>query len=163
MEQGVEAINLGQLFEQWIVGKIRRDLNAPRLAGGVGRIQLSSDIEGEDDFVERAWRMMLQAAYLMSMIVDGRLELSNSWPIDEIIAGVVKPNESISRIGLCLNTILLPLRRESVTSPLRIRFAHRAFHEYLLARKISLDPSRVDNVELPDEVVRWRRLILEEA
>jgi len=163
MENGVEETNLGQLFEQWIVGKIRRDLNAPLLAGGGGRLQLSRDIEGEDDLVERAWRIMLQAASLMSMIVDGRLELNNSSPIDEIIAGVVKPGESFSRIGLCLNTILLPLRRESVTNPLRIRFAHRAFHEYLLARSIVLDPSRTDNVELSDEVARWTRLISSEA
>jgi len=126
--EGVEPSELrAELVEQWVWRKLTRDLKAARLT--------PVPVVDRDEFIEKMLSVMTRVASAMTVDGTDRLELSEVLPSNEVVAIVedVFGTQGVSLTAAISVSLLVPTNvrfRGSVP----IRFSHRGFQEYFLAR-----------------------------
>ncbi len=165
MEEGVPASGTGRarLLHDWVLRKLYRDIQAPVAAGGSGRLPILSEGESEARAVDIAWEAMLEAAAAMTELVEGGLELAADCSLDAIRQSSTELARIEEPLGIFLNSLLLSAGPVPRGLPLRIRFAHRAFHEFFLAWFALTRPDRLSAGSLPDPVRDWMEQIQAEG
>ncbi|MGE3336005.1 MAG: hypothetical protein AB7I36_20385 [Rhodospirillaceae bacterium] len=148
---GIRQVSRSNLFQEWARLKVVRDVSAPPKAGGL-RAPIA-DEAALDDTVDLAFEVMASAARSMTAIVDGRLELLS----DCVLADALTSSrlQSATLEGVVLNSLLVPVGMRQAPDPIRVRFAHRAFQEFFLARFIHANPHFFAGVAIPDDVSSW--------
>jgi hypothetical protein len=165
MEEGLPAAGVGRarLLYDWALRKLIRDIQAPVAAGGAGRLAILYEGESETRAVDLAWEAMLEAAAAMTESLEGSLELSGDCTLDAIRQSSPELARIEEPLGIFLNSLLLPAGPAARGLPLRIRFAHRAFHEFFLAWFALTRPGRLRAGTLPDPVRDWMAQIQAEG
>jgi hypothetical protein len=64
-------------------------------------------------------------------------------------------NAPDSPTSLMLNSLLIPTSDRSPDGTQRMRFAHRIFQEFFLARAIADDPTLFADATLPASITEW--------
>lgn len=154
-DQGIHKVGRAELFEEWARLKVTRDLTNPLRWSSKGRAPIVSSVEGLDATIELAFVAMECAAAGMVDVKDGTITLLASCSLGDITGCDPRLASIVDPTGLFLNSLLLPVGARSAPAPLRIRFAHRAFQEFFLARHYSQQPGRRPAVPLPDSVLMW--------
>lgn len=156
MDQGLpgERVSRARLLHDWAELKILRDVNEPIHAGGTGRMPILSDFESSETTVELAWEAMMAAAGAMVVEYEGELELTADCELETALLSSPRLAALTEPQGLFLNSLLLPVPQPRGT-PLRIRFAHRTFQEFFLARYLLQRPAAHAGLRLPASVVAW--------
>ena len=128
--EGVEPFGRrGELVREWIWRKLTRDLKADRLT--------PVTVEDRNAFLERMELVMAQVAAAMTVEGQDGVELTEALPSDAVIE-IVERVFGVAGISLTAAisvSLLVPTAaRHRGTVP--IRFSHRSFQEYFLARHI---------------------------
>lgn len=155
---GVHAVDRAQLFLEWARLKICRDVSRPAQLGG-NRIPIVADEEGTDATMELAFLAMGWAARWMTATYDRKLQLLPSCPAETVLASSPRLAACRDVTGLLLNSLLIPARPRASPEPLELAFAHRAYQEYFLARFLREQPGVFGDVEIPEPVKEWLRLL----
>lgn len=165
IETGLPAAGTGRarLLHDWVLRKLLRDIQAPIAAGGAGRLPIFSENESETRVVDFAWEAMLEAAAAMTEPVQGSLELAADCTLDAIRRSSPELARIEDPLGIFLNSLLLSAGLVPRGLPLRVRFAHRAFHEFFLAWFALTRPGSLPTGSLPDSVRDWMAQIQAEG
>ncbi len=151
--QGVQLTGRVRLLDRWCRLKILRDTRNPQRFNSTERIPLSDDITTMEETISLALLVMEKAAHLMTQEKDGEVELLPFCDARELRS--IEPQfDRITNSGLVLNSLLLPVSPRLPGTPLRLRFAHRAFQEFFLARFL-LNEGYSLNTPLPTTVQEW--------
>ncbi len=149
---GIHATSRARLFEEWARLKIVRDVTRPSQFGGQ-RLPITSE-SSLDDTIDAAFEAMSWAARCMTRVEDGHVEMLPTCRASEVLAlPGFHGNASVE--GLLLNSLLVPVGPRAAPAPFSLRFAHRAYQEYFLARFISLNPDTFAGATLPKDVSDW--------
>ncbi|HEY2325279.1 MAG TPA: hypothetical protein VGJ82_20645 [Thermoanaerobaculia bacterium] len=143
-----------RLVELWIRLKILRDVEAPAIHGG-GRIPIHPDARSADDTLRIADRAMMAAAQAMSHVEGDRLILDTDAEFDAVrqqMRGDGAIEIPPSPDALMLNTLLVPAASRDLSGGQRVRFAHKMFHEYYVARRLARDSHPLI---MPSGVAEW--------
>jgi hypothetical protein len=151
-ERGIHETSLAELFREWIRLKLRRDALNPLLHGTTPRIGITAPVQPVDVVQVLATQAMKAAAALMTSLDGDCLNLLPTCDFDLLADRVPALRGQADMTGLVLNSLLMPIERHGCIRALR--FAHRAFQEYFLARCIVEDRAFA-HLELPVEVSRW--------
>lgn len=154
-EQEIRKVGRAELFFNWARLKVVRDIRNPMRWSGPGRAIIVSRDESVEMTMELSFTAMTLAASAMTLVVEGALELLPSCTLSSVTESDPGLRQIADPIGLLLNSLLVPLPRRPELEPLRIRFAHRAFQEFFLARFIEMHPHHFRSVVIPDSVKRW--------
>ena len=154
VEGELHATNVTQLFQNWATRKIRRDIVAPMRLGGSGRPSILPESESQGQTLELAFRAMKIAAIKMTQIHDNDLELLPSCLISDVLDADRQLRTISDPVGLILNSLLVPELSRSNIAPSRIRFAHRAYHEFFLAHHFAEHPEDTNGADIPDSISR---------
>lgn len=154
-ERDVHEVGRAALFQEWAELKIRRDVTRPMNWGVVGRPPVTSHGESIDMVVYLAFCAMATAAYRMTQVHNGSLELTPSCSLDEVLSAERGFSGITDSTGLFLNSLLVPLPRASVGERLRLRFAHRAYQEFFLARHLTEHPDLIGRLQIPRSITMW--------
>ena len=116
-----------ELMEEWIWRKLARDLKAARLT--------PVQVVDRDEFIDRMLNVMTRVAAAMTVEGPGGLELTEALPSDEVVA-IVQDVFGVSGVPLAAAISVSLLVPTSIRFRQRvpIRFSHRGFQEYFLAR-----------------------------
>jgi hypothetical protein len=153
-EWGAQKVGRAQLVGNWVQLKILRDVKEPSRLGGQ-RIRVVEGVEAVDATVDLAFRAMEIAAATMIIEDVAGFELLSNCALeavlheDRTLASIVDPT------GLFLSSLLLPVSRRLPGESLKIRFAHRIFQEYFLARYCLRFPDQFRERLLPRTVQQW--------
>lgn len=158
-EHGVSETSLARLFREWIELKLRRDVVAPLLHGGPGRSGITADAQAPDVVRLIAIQVMKMAAVLMTRVIDDRVDLIPSCDFGLLAQRVPALASQPDMAGLVLNSLLMPARRNGMVTA--VRFAHRSFQEYFLARAICEDGAFSD-ASAPEDVGNWIKRLRDE-
>ena len=143
-----------RLVESWIRLKILRDVQAPAIYGG-GRTPIHPDARSADDTLRIAGKAMVAAARAMSHVDEERLILDIDAEFDAV-RQQMREDGAIeippSPDALMLNTLLVPAFSRDLVGGQRMRFAHKMFHEYYVARGL---PRSSRPLILPSGVAEW--------
>lgn len=148
-ENGVSPASLELLFKSWIDLKIRRDIILPQQLGG-RRQGVTETVQSADTVIKLAHRAMTTAAQLMVSSYDGEMVLLPECSYEAIADLVLKGHDDPT--GLTLNSLLVIDSFNG--SHHSVRFAHRAFQEYFLAKSIS-EKGVFRDLRLPSEITEW--------
>jgi hypothetical protein len=151
-EQGVRRTGRAALFYDWARMKVQRDITQPRKWGGEGRAPIGLVDESTDMAVRLSFIAMMLAAFQMSQVVDGVLELLPSCTLDEVLLSDNRLSGIGDPIGLFLNSLLAPGSVGLAHKPLEVRFAHRAYQEFFLSLFVGEHPERFEGITLPAAV-----------
>lgn len=141
----VHQVGRARLFAEWAHLKILRDAAS-------GRPPIL-DEQGGDATAVLAFRAMELAAAQMTRQQDGELLLLPTCALADVLQRDPLLQPIVEPTGLLLNSLLLPTAPLSPLRPLEVRFAHRAYQEFFLARHLLRHPR--PQVALPDSVQRW--------
>jgi hypothetical protein len=162
-QNGVRKVGRARLFDEWVERKVTRDIRHPAALGS-SRTPIAGSEESIGTTLELAYDAMERAAAAMFAWDEGQMlptctVASILRGADPRLAAVIEPT------GLFLNSLLLPVSpRSSPGVSLSVRFAHRAFQEFFLARFVIRHPDAIPGgVELPQAVRKWVRDILDEG
>lgn len=97
---------------------------------------------------------MTIAARKMTRVYDGRIELWPSCDIEDILIEDRRLFRVDDPLGLFLNSLIVPAGTPRIGKQ-EVRFAHRAFQEYFLARDIANHPIHYKDIEIPLSVTEW--------
>lgn len=154
-ETDMRKIGRAALFAQWAQMKILRDSRFGQ------RDPILPNEASEPDIVTLAFDIMSQAAYLMSEIVKNMesetstIELLNSIPIIKLRASDARFKD-MDVTNLFLKSLLVPTEAPKPGMPVSLRFAHRAYQEYFLARHIVMFPNLMPpSVLMPVGLSEW--------
>jgi len=153
-EYGVHSVSKGKLLEEFARLKIARDFSRPTAAGGQ-RLAIAEGAEGLDATIELGFLAMETAARAMISVEDGEAHLLPSCSVTALVALEPRMRNATDPAGLVLNTLLVPARPRSAPDPLEVRFAHRAYQEYFLARYLLAHPDEASRMVSPLEVNDW--------
>lgn len=153
--RGVCRTGRATLLLRWAEAKILRDVQS-------GRIGITGSPEAPDATTEIAIVAMGLAAVAMTSIEEGRLLIMPDCPLEPLLSEDPRIARLTDPAGLFLNSLLLPLPRQSKLQPRRIRFAHRAFQEFFLAANIARNSAAFRSTSLPAEIGAWIAAIEEE-
>ena len=142
--------------------KIRRDIARPMRWGPIGRPAIVSPSESVDTTLAVSFLAMEQAALQMVRERGGQLELLGSCPVDDVLRRDERLRAIPDPTGLFLNSLLVPARRRP-GDPLEVRFAHRSFQEFFLAKALARRPPPGNISGVPVEVQAWVDEIAEES
>lgn len=153
--QDREAAHLSraQLLEHWIRRKILRDVAAPTRFGG-HRVRIRANVENADDTVALAFQAMAVAAIAMIELKELSLTLLPTCSFSAIRTAM-QHRAPDSPTSLMLNSVLIAAAERDSDGEQRMRFAHRIFHEYFLARAVRAEPEPFRQVSLPTPVAQW--------
>ena len=157
-ENGVHAVTKPRLVEEFARLKIARDYTRPAAVGGK-RIPILEDIDGLDATIDLAFAVMEAAAVAMTQIEAGELQLLPTCTVADVVAQEPNLHRLTDPTGLVLNTLLVPAGPRLAPQPLALRFAHRAYQEYFLARRIAAKRAQFLAIKIPAEVEEWVREI----
>lgn len=158
--QDLKGRSRAGLLREWAIVKIGRDFTNPIRAGGT-RSLIARDCASSDESIELSFISMKAAACRMTEHVDGRIELASDCLFGDIVTASPRLS-GLDRTGLVHNSLLLPVSPvKTLSTELRVRFAHRAFQEYFLALSVSENPQCFDGASLPDSVTAWVKEIAE--
>lgn len=146
-QHDVHQVGRARLFAEWVYLKILRD-------SGSGRAPILSESEGGDATAALALRAMERAAWHMTREQDGELLLLGSCPLAPVLAEDAQLQGVVDATGLWLNSLLLPTAPPTPLAPLCVRFAHRAYQEFFLARHLHQHPPPPALV-LPAAIKDW--------
>jgi hypothetical protein len=149
---GVRRTGRARLFYDWATDKILRDISEPRKWGSSGREQLSSDSEPSDVTLRLSFRAMMCAAFSMTSIREGVLELQSSCEISDLLQRDKQLAQIVDPTGLFLNSLLIPIPGSLAHEPLRVAFAHRAYQEFFLALYLKENPDQLQGFVIPDSI-----------
>lgn len=144
-------LSRAQLIERWARLKVIRDVEAPARTGGE-RIPITAGTLDSDETVRQSFASMRAAARCMTEAAGDELRLRPDCTFEEIESHM-GPRAPQSALALTLNSLLVttgPPRDDGVT---RLRFAHRLFQEFFLAKDLAASGSA--NLRLPEEVQNW--------
>lgn len=147
-------IGRGALFRDWILYKIRRDMENPIAAGGVGRLLMISNYS-VDENISTVWDVMVTAAGVMVEMTESQIQLIDAYKLKDIILELGLQNVEQSDLGLYLNSLLVPLSKKYPLESVFVRFAHRAFQEYFLAWYILESKKQSIVFQYPLSVREW--------
>jgi hypothetical protein len=150
--QGVRRTGRAQLYYDWVRTKIARDVANPMRWGSVGRAPIANDRESLDSTIRLAFRAMTLAAFRMTEIQQGALELLPSCQLDDLLISDEQLSIISDPTGLFLNSLLVPNSPTPAYKPREIRFAHRTFQEFFLALYLSQHPDSAKDINLPDSI-----------
>ena len=151
-ERGVHTVTRAELFEEWAVMKIARDVRGPSLFGG--HRQTIANEASVDDTIELSFEAMSWAARMMVAINDGKLVLLGDCSASQLLS-LPQLRDKPSVEGLILNSLLVPIGPRRSPHPMQLRFAHRTYQEYFLARFLRAHPDTFHDVALPAEIAAW--------
>jgi hypothetical protein len=134
--------------------KIRRDVTAPRRAGGAGRPSILGRPMSLANTLELAWQAMVVAAARMTRVADGMLELLPDCPYEAVRDVVPRLQEVDDPLPLFLHSLLRLSEPRTGYRPARVRFAHRAFQEFFLAWHV-VETGEEGAAEAPEAVAAW--------
>jgi hypothetical protein len=162
-EEGIPRLRVGRarLLHDWVRRKIRRDIEEPEKYG-MGRAPLVAERETSTTVEDVAWEAMVRAAAAMVERVEGVLELKPDCLLNPLLASSPRLAQIVEPQALFLHSLLLPVRRETLGSARRVRFAHRTFQEFFLAWCSLTDPEALPDSSLPPAVEDWVRQIRED-
>lgn len=146
------------LFNEWTIAKIRRDIEAPTKFGGM-RIPISSENAGSDEIVSVAYKAMEIAACEMVQVCGKCVELKPTCELGAVVRRLGECGVHVEASGIILNTLLLPVSSRLPGQDLTVRFAHRTFQEYFLARCIVKKQIDLSEDNIPKDVIEWLEAI----
>jgi hypothetical protein len=97
---------------------------------------------------------MEAATVAMSRNVGGALEFVPSCTFADI-RSAMRENAPDSPAALMVNSLLIPTEDRHIDGTQVMRFAHRVFQEFFLARAVVDDPERFAGLTLPASVGQW--------
>jgi len=154
-QKDAHKVGRAVLFQEWAEMKIRRDVAAPMIWGSVGRLPLVSPNESTESVMYLAFRAMSLAAYHMTQKSNGSLELVPFCEVSRLLKADPDITEIRNPTGLFLNSLLIPVPKVSGVDPQNVRFAHRAYQEFFLARYLIAHPDIVSGLQIPQSVTDW--------
>jgi hypothetical protein len=157
-EWGIQPTTRVGLFTNWITAKIRRDRREPMRLGG-GRAPVLTPDEPLTVVQEAAWLAMEIAAAKMAILSENSLELTNSCYVEDVLYESRRLAQITDPTGMYLHSLLLPVASQQIGEAQRLRFAHRAFQEFFLARYIHGHSEKFAGIVLPESVTAWLREI----
>lgn len=161
---GVRHIGRAELFQLWAEAKIARDVDEPLLTGGTGRTRISESVDGKAETIRFSFEAMMAAAAAMTTTDDGELELLAECRFDQILNVSARMGRSLESVSaLVLNSLLIPVPRRAPSDPQKVKFAHRVYQEFFLARFVLENPAFFGSVQLPESIEKWSSEIMEEA
>ena len=160
--QGPHSATRISLFDEWAIGKIRRDIEEPARKGGT-RVSIAGEYASTDEVVKVAYRAMEIAAGEMLMRTSEGLGLLPSCSAGAIQRKLEEDGMHVETIALVLNSLLVPVTSRPPGEDLPVRFAHRAFQEYFLAKAVSHGVVGCTTDQLPASVRDWLTAIQEWA
>lgn len=153
----VERMNRVELLTHWVRLKIVRDVTAPARFGGT-RVAIRSSVTSVDDTVALSFAAMGAAAVAMCRRDGNHIDLQPWCTFDEIRRAMTA-NTPDSPASLMLNSLLIPTEDRRVDGTQRMRFAHRVFQEFFLARAVADDERLFADAVYPDAVAEWVALL----
>ncbi len=160
---GYQPSHKAQLVEDWIVAKIVRDRRLPIEKGGRGRQPILSELASQTIDLSLAFRAMTRAAIEMTQVHEASVELLPDCSLVDVLQGDLDLAAVADPTGLLLHSVLVPMDPRRPGEPPRLRFGHRALHEYFLARAAVENPGLFDGAGLPAEVEDWVSLLRDHA
>ncbi len=160
-ERDVHQTSIAKLFYEWVVLKILRDVQHPMQWGTIGRAPIVSETESMDTVVRLSCQAMMAAAAEMTEVKEGLLLLLPVCDVDVVIASSDALKRIESPTGLFLNSLLVPLHG-STFKPLQVRFGHRAYQEFFLARYLHEHPTVFQGAVIPESVQTFLNSIRKE-
>jgi hypothetical protein len=145
----VHRVRRAELFEEWAVLKVERDVLESQRWGTSGRPSIAGETSTRAT-VELSFAAMEAAARIMTSEHEGRLLLLPHCDARDITARVPMLGTIPDYDGLVLNSLLVPVETPR-SRPQRVRFAHLLFHEFFLARHLAAHPEEIGALELPKE------------
>jgi hypothetical protein len=161
LDGGIRRRSRVHLFESWIHRKLLRDWQHPMSVGGVPRPPLSkTGPESLDETLLLSYRLMELAARLMLIPQsnDDSAELAPYVPIatlEKSAREVAIAASGVDVAALVTQSLLMPVRERRIGVPIQLRFAHRSFQEYFLARALLFNPEPTVETTLPRSVAEW--------
>lgn len=153
-ERDLHHVDRTSLFEEWARLKILRDIERPMRWGPWGRAPILSSAEGAETTLALAFLAMTIAARKMTRVYHGKLELWPSCDIEDILAEDRRLSRVDDPLGLFLNSLIVPVGTPGIGKQ-EVRFAHRAFQEFFLARDLVSHPKKYRGIEIPSSVKEW--------
>ncbi|HEX6082970.1 MAG TPA: protein kinase [Thermoanaerobaculia bacterium] len=133
------------LFRHWAEAKIARDVEHPLRKGG-SRLPIRHGVVTTRETIDIAFEAMTEAAACMTEVRDGAVELLPECSFEAVRTAMGKRAPS-SAEALALNSLLILTAGHEP----RLRFAHRLFQEFFLARAAG----RFGGAALPPTVRTW--------
>jgi hypothetical protein len=152
-EQDLTGLRRGDLVMHWSRLKIARDVTAPVRFGG-RRVRIRYDVVSVDDTIAASFAAMQAAAEAMCRREGGMIELLPACRFEDI-RNAIPANAPDSPTSLMLNSLLIPTEDRRMDGSQSMRFAHRVFHEFFLARAIVKDTARFADAKLPWVIREW--------
>lgn len=153
---GLRGRNRVELVDDWMMQKLIRDFQGPVAAGGSGRVGLLKAGSRLDDQLRMARSVMaLAARHMLAGSESGPIELMPFVPESELRAILPMDSSAFDLTGLVTNSLLIPAGPSAPGRPVRLRFAHRLFQEYLLAESLVERPDTRMEPRLPGSVRDW--------
>lgn len=150
---GIHRVGRAQLVEEWSRAKIVRDYIEPLKNAGLGRISIMKSGEPIESTIEIAFNAMKMASHLMSRVVEGRLEMLPACKVQDLLKQDCNLSNIVDPLGLFLNSLLVPI--DSLGLAGSIRFGHKLYQEYYLARYIKDNESKFSGVDIPPSIMNW--------
>lgn len=146
-EKDVQTMRRAELFQEWASLKVLRDITGPQRWGTSGRPSIADEASARDT-ITISFVAMEEAARLMISIQENIAVLLETCDLTTLAGRVPELAGRSDLTGLGLNSLLVPI--ESRLGERRhVRFAHRLFQEYFLARYLASNPDELRDVNLP--------------
>ena len=133
---------------------------APLAHGGPGRSGITEAVQAADVVQTVAIQAMKFAARLMTSHNGDQLVLLPQCDFSQLALTIPALQHQADVSGLLLNSLLMPAQKRGAVTA--VRFAHRAFQEYFLARTI-VEDGNFTNASLPEDLGAWVRRLREEV
>ncbi len=154
-EKGLQRVGRAELLCHMAARKIERDVLAPQRLGG-SRLSIADAASSVHVTQEIAWLAMKHGACAMTTVVEGRLELTASCLLDQLVARDSRLADIPAEpLRLTLNSLLIADGTPRPGRPVSVRFAHRAFQEYFLAWALLENFDVAGRAPAPPPVREW--------
>ena len=155
MEHGPKATSKALLFEEWVALKVIRDRHEPQRVGG-DRVPIARNALTIEDSLEVSFRAMEVAAAAMTTTEDKVVHLLPYCAFDDLARRDGRLKELTDPAALALNSLLELYGTRRVGEPVHLRFGHRAYQEYFVARHAHSHPHEYEGKTLPSSVAAWQ-------
>lgn len=152
-DEEVTETRRADLLMHWARLKIARDVMAPARFGGK-RIPIRAGTESVDETVELSFAAMQSAAIAMCRPDESSIEMLPSCTFGELRTRM-STNTPDSPASLMLNSLLIPTADRSLDGTQTMRFAHRVFQEFFLARALADDRELFGDATPPPSITQW--------
>lgn len=154
-EHDVHHVRRSDLIAEWAALKVARDAGESQRWGTSGRLGIANETAVRDT-IALSFEAMEVAARLMTEVHGGRLVLLPLCDLRGVVERLPPLAGSADPTGLLLNSLLVPVETR-LAEPQRVRFSHRLFQEYFLARHLARQPDELRGVGLPSETESFLR------